>query len=344
MDNCRGQSSSRDIKKKSPRVKILSRAIYITRRDIGWYSKTANAYQKPMEVATKHRTLLCVSRQCHVPDELKTRCDGIVRFNGLLGLLRLNLQCADDSFRIYTDFDFPCLLKGWLTHRNYGIKWTVFVWDPPALGYRDSFFVLRRLVDLVFCFFMRRCDKIVMNIHPGMLDEIGYNAKDGQVELRLQDAFDVTKIRKTSDQSEGKYFDYDIGVLSVASEKKGVFMLASAIKRLPNSQCLWIGEVINKFPTEQIVFTGKKTQDEAFELLSKCKVLVTPYLPVPSLRWNYPLKIFEYLMLDRPIVACDNPGIAKIAEMFPNRITLFKSGDMEDLVAKLRLAVRKISG
>ena len=319
----------------------MSSAIYITRCDIGWYSKNANAYRKPLEVASKYDTTLCVDETCRIPKEIADKCAGIVRFKGLCGLLRgefLTQRCKDAE--VFSGFDFPCMFKAWLLKRKYGCHWTLYLWDPPCLLLRDKFPLLRRVADAAFRFFARRCDRLVLNIHPGLLDEIGYRPREGQLEQRMQDAWaNVCFSREEhAERADANSFDYDFGVLANWSKAKGSSLMSEALAGMPGRKCLWIGNVpkgqTSSSQIGQIEFAGRLPQADAFALLRKCRVLVVPYLPTHAFKWNYPLKLFEYLELGRPILASDNPGNAAIAKRYPGKIDLFKSGDVDDFVAK----------
>lgn len=313
----------------------MSRAIYITRCNIGWYSKNANAFRKPLEVASKYETALVVSDHCSVPKEIAEKCAEVVRFCGLKELLMprnaLNVRNGD---LIFTGFDFPCMFKAWRLKKRFGCKWTVYLWDPPSLSRRDGFPPLRWTIDAVFRFFAKRCDTLVLNIHPGLLDEIGYKPRDGQVEVRMQDAFEGVDLDLGRKAVENVACEYDFGVLANWGHGKGGPLMVAAMKRMPNAKCLWIGNPPSGDMCGQITFAGRKSQDEAFGMLKRCRVLVVPYLATHALKWNYPLKLFEYLQIGRPILASDNPGNGAIAERYAGRIVLFMSGNVDDLVLK----------
>lgn len=314
---------------------MKDRAIFITRSDISWYSKNANVYQKPYRLSREYDLTLWVNNVCHVPGEIASKCR--VRRFAVLGDV---LDCEKTSqlkFSIFTGFDFPCMWLALKLKRLTGMKWTVFCWDPPSLSHRDRFPLLRWMIDFVFRCFLRRCDRLVLNIHPGLLDEIGYKPRVGQLECRMQDAFDGLVPAPIADSDS---FDYDFGVLSNWTVVKGAGLMAEVMRRMPDKTCLWIGDPPNpKIQTAKhsnISFAGRLNQEEAFEKLRKCRVLVAPYLNFPSLKWNYVLKLFEYLTLGRPILASDNPGNAAVAQKYPGRIILFQSGLAEDFVRKAR--------
>ena len=330
---------------------MSNRAIYITRCDIGWYSKNANAYRKPLEVAAKHETTLYVSESCRVPKEIEEKCASVVRFRKVWDVLMprskevedveadkktlCSLRLCASALNIFTGFDFPCMLVGWLLKRKYGCQWTVFLWDPPSLSHRDCFPPLRWAIDFVFRFFAKRCDKLVLNIHPGLLDEIGYVPRNGQVELRMQDAWEGVDLGEVEIGSRS-VCEYDFGVLSNWSRAKGGPLVAEALRRMPGKTCFWIGDAPSGKVCDQIEFAGRLPQKEAFERLKKCRILVAPYLPVRSLKWNYVLKLFEYLQLGRPILASDNPGNVAVSERYPGRISLFASGNPVALAERIK--------
>ena len=320
---------------------MKEKAIYITRCDIGWYSKNANVYRKPLEVATKYDTTLYVDANCCVPKEIEDKCAEVVRFMRVAEVLT-KVRGADlDKTKVFTGFDFPCRYVGWRLKRRYGCQWTVFLWDPPSLSHRDRFPPLRWAIDAVFRFFAKRCDRLVLNIHPGLLDEIGYRPRVGQLELRMQDAWEGLNLGNEECNGNGG-FDYDFGVLANWSVGKGGPFMAKALELVPGSRCLWIGDPPQERVGGQIEFVGRLPQGDAFGRLCRCKVLVVPYLATRAFKWNFPLKLFEYLQIGRPILASDNPGNASVSERYVGRIELFKSGDIDDFAKKAKLLLGRV--
>ena len=320
---------------------MKEKAIYITRCNIGWYSKNANAYRKPLEVAKKYDTTLYVSVSCCVPKEIEEKCVGVVRFRHVTEALKKVGDRDMGETKIFTGFDFPCMYVGWRLKRKFGCSWTVFLWDPPSLSHRDGFPPLRWAIDSLFIFFADRCDKLVLNIHPGLLDEIGFKPRDGQLELRMQDAWESLDLGKEECNGDG-CFDYDFGVLANWSVGKGGPFMTKALELVPGSRCLWIGDPPQERVGGQIEFVGRLPQGDAFVRLCRCKILVVPYLATRAFKWNFPLKLFEYLQIGRPILASDNPGNASVSERYVGRIELFKSGDIGDFAKKAKLLLGRV--
>ena len=73
-----------------------------------------------------------------------------------------------------------------------------------------------------------------------LLDEIGYKPSEGQLELRMQDAFkeiDLNYVEK-SDHAEEDGLEFDFGVLANWENGKGLLwwwgqLMAEAMKRMP---------------------------------------------------------------------------------------------------------------
>ena len=324
---------------------MKEKAVYITRENIAQHSKSANEYCKALEVVSNYEATLCVSEECRIPPEIETKAARIVRFNRVSDLLkakRSELSLTPDV-RLFSRYDFPCLFAALKLKRESGCPWTVFCWDPPCMTRRDKSFWARLVIDALFRFLIRKCDHLVLNIHPGLLREMGFSKRElderisrGWLELRMQDAF-VDLTPETLPPIESGDGDYDVGVLSGWMEKKGGLLVVAALRELPRLKCLWIGTKPREYVAcPQIEFTGNLPQEEAFARLRKCRVLLVPYLPVRSLKWNYVLKIFEYLRLGRLVLASDNPGNVSVSEKFPGRVVSFKSGDSADLAQKLR--------
>lgn len=310
---------------------MKEKAIFITRSNISLCSKNTNVYRKALEVAAKYDATLYVSASCSVPREIAEKYAAVVRFRHVWDVLSHKRDMR--GVNVFTGFDFPCMYVGWQLKKRYGCKWTVFLWDPPCLSHRDGFPPLRWAIDALFRFFAKRCDRLVLNIHPGLLDEIGYKPREGQLEFRMQDAWEGFDFNHVEREERVAGFEYDFGVLANWSKAKGGELIAESMKRMLGKKCLWIGEPPKDGKAcDGIEFAGRLSQEDAFARLCKCRVLVVPYLSTRAFKWNYPLKLFEYLQLGRPILASDNPGNATIAKRFKGRIVLFKSGSVDDFI------------
>ena len=356
---------------------------YITRSDVSWYSRSANAFQKPWMLSQSFDLTVIQPTGARLPADIAQGCRleripcGDVSKRWTLGqMFRFVVGCASRLSKLIlggrassdscctrsagpivaTGFDVPCLLLGWWLRRRWGLKWFVFCWDPPALSWRDRKDIAGRwvvaCVDLIFRRTVRHADRLVLNIHPGVLDEIGFVPSEAQL-IRTFNGFVPRLDCETAGCESGD--PWLIGVMSNATRAKGFNLVLDAFASLasdfPRLRVVWIGDVAadvctelsNKLshegiPSERFLVMGRLAQQDALRRLAGCGILIHPYLAVPSLKWNYPLKVVEYMSLGRAIVAADLPGVRAYITPDENGL-LFAAGVTDELTKTLRRIV-----
>lgn len=339
----------------------MSGIIYITRSDISWYSRNANAYQKPLMLSEAFDMTLVCPRGTTVPDEIAEKCRvvqvdcGDVRNGWSVWTVARFVKAAWREISCYskkeqkkvfvaTGFDFPCLILGWLAKRWLGARRIVFCWDPPALSWRDKGGVLARGVvtgiDWLFTGLVKDADRLVLNIHPGLLKEIGYAPRAGQLIQSVNGTGDFCWDNGQEQERE------TIGIVANATEEKGLLLVMEAFgivkKKVPKLKVMWIGDKPNlrwmgKIP-DGMEFTGRLAHKQAMEKLGPCGIAIHAYRDVRSLRWNYPLKVLEYMALGKIIIAAELPGVRELIQDGTNGL-LFKPGDVDDLCRALETAI-----
>lgn len=78
----------------------------------------------------------------------------------------------------------------------------------------------------------------------------------------------------------------------------------------------------DKGAAQNIHFLGRRAHSELYSLMAECEVLVAPYGRSVQIhggggdtaKWMSPLKIFEYMAMNRPIVASDLPALREVLE------------------------------
>jgi glycosyltransferase involved in cell wall biosynthesis len=84
---------------------------------------------------------------------------------------------------------------------------------------------------------------------------------------------------------------------------------------------------------EVVRFHGPKTQDQIAEAIRQCNVGVVPNRKSPFTEINFPTRLFEYLAMNRPVIA---PATKGIADYFgADELLTFEPGNIEDLGNKL---------
>lgn len=128
-------------------------------------------------------------------------------------------------------------------------------------------------------------------------------------------------------------------------EWKGVDILISAMKFIPNEKLLIIGggkrlEELKKLAikenvAERIKFIGSVPHQLIPEYLSKAKVAVLPNISEGPSKFSSPLKLFEYMAAGVPIVASDLPVFKEILR--DNETGLFfEPGNPESLAKTIK--------
>lgn len=102
---------------------------------------------------------------------------------------------------------------------------------------------------------------------------------------------------------------------------KGVDIMLESLKYLPGVVCLLIGgdpgekiEIEKRYPAENIIITGRKNHSQIPAYLRAADVLILPNKKgnATSAYYTSPMKLFEYMASQRPIVASDLPSIREV--------------------------------
>ena len=141
-----------------------------------------------------------------------------------------------------------------------------------------------------------------------------------------------------------------VGVCSSVSKGKGLEVLISAFlsvqKKLPTARLLIIGEINPDFYSQlagdltlnllggAVDFTGLLPISAVMARLSQCWVCVYPYPAIPKFKFNFALKLGEYLALGKPVVAVDTPGSREYIEHMSNGL-LVESGVVSEMANAL---------
>lgn len=94
-------------------------------------------------------------------------------------------------------------------------------------------------------------------------------------------------------------------------------------------------EYKKKYYKKNIIFVGKKKHEEIPFYLKAADVLVLPNIPISeeSVKFTSPIKMFEYMSSETPIIASNLPSIREILN--ENNSILFKPGDEKELSEKI---------
>lgn len=307
------------------------------------YSKNANAYQKCCVVTRNlggvlaipsgrelwlHKEFWNQTRSVNVP--LKPGCGFFGQIGVALSLfwmpLRLRQKATGFVFSVSNEFAlFGIIAASLLLH----IKYALFCWDPPGvsiLNRSDAFSRLRcRILDLFFSVAANRSECVILNLQRGFLE--------GRFPKKICSKFipfpNGTQFARNRAVTEGiEHVPFRIGINGAFTEDKGcreaAELFVSCWRKDARLSLVWTGvggdaEIVRR------IFRDAGIPDSSWEVFQDCghenalrhlrtaSVALNPYRNVPSLRWNYVLKIPEFLSLGIPVVTLDAPGVREYA-------------------------------
>ena len=185
--------------------------------------------------------------------------------------------------------------------------------------------------------------KILVN--PNGVDPMKYGDDSRRVETRSQLGF--------TEQ------DIVIGFVGTFGHWHGTTVLAEAFHKLKSSypaegkvaKLLLVGDgnfraecedmIARCGLSDNVVFTGTVSQDDAPAMLSASDILASPHVPNPdgSRFFGSPTKLFEYMAANRAIIASDLDQIGEVLKDRENAL-LVKPGDASSLAEGLAILVR----
>jgi glycosyltransferase involved in cell wall biosynthesis len=150
--------------------------------------------------------------------------------------------------------------------------------------------------------------------------------------------FDVTQYAPSF--AHKNYFVYFGRIV----HEKGIFTLLEAIKTLPNTKLMVVGdgdayidakEFVLKEQLSNVHFTGPKYGESLIEILRDAMAVIVPTLGYD----NSPLVVHQAFALGKPVIASEIDGIPEIVRNNETGL-LFPPGDTNELAEKIRLIER----
>lgn len=153
-----------------------------------------------------------------------------------------------------------------------------------------------------------------------------------EVRGRLHLPFDKKIVMYTGHLYAWKGVDVIIRIAqALISDSRILFVLVGGTKK--DIQKYQV--IIEKAHLSNVVLCGHKTQSEIPDYLSSADVLLLPNIPISeeSERYTSPIKMFEYMASQKPIVASDMPSIREILN--PENAVLATAGDADSFAQSI---------
>lgn len=333
---------------------------YLVLSDTSYASKNANGYQKLklVENSLSGRIVIPKGREQWVHAEFRTNAERITLpaflltklmskiFQPLLALMVAYRYRGSGVRWIYPVSNEFTLGAAWLLGLCGVSPWLV-MWDPPGVSLRDGKNRRARVRCAIMDFMLRKAVAVsrglLLNLHPGFCDgrmtskqlsKVHCFVNGSQVEACRTVVGDMVKI-------PGR-----IGINSQMEPEKGCWRLCEVIERLcrdvPSASIVWIGSgscygrIVDRFDSmgllgRRVFLPGFKPHDEALKLMAASSLGLNFYEDMPSLRWNYVLKLPEFMALGIPIVSPDLPGSREYL-LKTGAGELFPAGDVDGAI------------
>lgn len=231
----------------------------------------------------------------------------------------------------------------------------LFCWDPPGIYWRDRKDWLAR----IRCWALNQlqsaaimCSRVtIFNLHRGFAEANLWRCAVKRCEFFPNGVCLEERLRAV----EGiAHVPHRLAINNAFMRGKGCFFVADVLAKLkqniPDLSIAWVGADCGDLEAvreelqaagfdfaREVVHFGPAGFDESAKVLATASVALNAYPDVPSLRWNYVLKIPEFLAYGLRVVSADLPGSALYGT------ETFRAGDVDDAVAKLVAAFNSSS-
>jgi glycosyltransferase involved in cell wall biosynthesis len=248
---------------------------------------------------------------------------------------------------------------GWLLHFFFKskIKIVYDLWDLPGSSVYRQVRSLKGIIRKAYMFFLKKTIKngnlVICGIHPKGLRGYGVDReKILQIENgTLLDTFNHECIKGTSALWEEMEGDYKILYHGYIHRERGAMDVMEAVKKLRdldiNICLLMIGPSdgatlrrLRKYIESEKTKTHVRVMNQISSTLipnviAGSNLCVSPLHDIEKYRWSFPVKIYEYLAMGKPVIATDLPGTSHIVKHRVNGL-LYPPGDIDALIQGLR--------
>jgi glycosyltransferase involved in cell wall biosynthesis len=232
------------------------------------------------------------------------------------------------------------------------VKLVYDLWDIPGSAVIDETLspkeLIRKLYQKFLSYTLRHCDLAISGVHPEGLERFRI-PKDRMVFSEngvLFDRFDPEKVVPNKEiwaDLNGRKRVFYHGYLHLT---RGTFDLVEAIhlvRKLDFDVCLMLvgpsdsvtirrlHSLVKSLRLENnIQILDSVPSDGIPGIIAGADICVCPLWDIEKYRWSYPVKIYEYLSMGKPVIASELPGIEEVIKHELNGLS-YPPGDINAL-------------
>lgn len=243
------------------------------------------------------------------------------------------------------------------------VKCVADIWDEPDKQYqilrntknsRPSFFVYcfyfikLSIVNTLFRLLLSKVDLVICSLIEGALDRYGLNPEKvfyvtNGVDLKR------TKIFKFIQKKENTFNLLYLGPIAesrlIEDMCKAVHTLRPSIKGLTltmagpiyfNSDRKWFKKIVEKyFVNGNILYLGQIPHKQALSLIVEADICLCPLENQRHYDVTFPIKIFEYQSMNKPVIASSLTGIRQVIRHKENGF-LIEPGNIKSMIEAIQ--------
>lgn len=292
------------------------------------YRSTAQ-YQRIKYLSKHHDIFMFVNKEEKVPDEIKenvkifltTRFSKENRLLYVIWRFITIMRLEEDIEAVYTYYQPFSIVEGFI-YKLFGFKWIAEVWDNPILIVEENAQKMRwKLLYLLSKSELKFADLIILAIEKESVKDFFLEEKKilSITNGVSPNNYDFELMEKISEPISLFYvgpIKKKLGLISLIRLSKklkveGIDFNLNLIGPIENKRS--VKNKIKKLKLENnIKLYGKKPHEETLKIMKKSDVCLLPFEKNPYTNCIYPIKLFEYLAMGKPVIASNLDGIKKI--------------------------------
>jgi glycosyltransferase involved in cell wall biosynthesis len=237
---------------------------------------------------------------------------------------------------VHTNHSPQALLAGFVLQR-FGFTWVADLYDSPHFGVslegapKSAGRLLARVYNRTLLSLVKltlgSADLIVISMVPDIFTQYKIYPSDENV-LHVTNGIELAETRRAiSDTSSSRFTLVYVGPVR---KERGIRTVFEALRRLDSSigdvelrlvggvrdrDEQWIEESASGLDDVVVNVLGRIPHDDALAEIDRATVALCPLSPeVENYEYSYPIKLFEYMALGKPIIASRMKGVATVLD------------------------------